>query len=864
MNRERFQQVETIFQAALERDPTSRAAFLDGACLADAELRSEVESLLAAHDSAGSFIHAPAVEAAAELMADEHTDSLANQNFGQYKILSRIGAGGMGEVYLAQDTRLGRKVALKLLPDLYANDAERLSRFKREARAASSLSHPNVATIYEIGETNESSYIAMEYVEGETLAATINGQPLDSAVILDIAAQIVDALDEAHQKGIIHRDIKSANIMLTTRGQVKVLDFGLAKINAAESTDATSQGLTAATEPGMVIGTVQYMSPEQALGRDVDPRSDIFSLGVVMYEMATGRLPFVGATAVETIEQIRHSQPPAIARLNYEIHPELERIIRKCLEKDRERRYQSAKDLLIDLKNLKRDSDATKAAMEQGRRTFRKRFRRVALIALILIAILGAGIYVWNARQTSQPDAIKSIAVLPFKPLVAEQRDEILEVGMADTLITKLSSLKQLVVRPLTSVRKYTDPQQDALAAGRELQVETILDGSLQRVGDQLRVTVRLLNVKEGGVLWADTFDATEMSSDLFAVQDSISARLAYALSLKLSSEGERQLAKRYTANPEAYQLYAQGRACWSTFHRAKDSLKFFHAALEKDPSYALAYAGLANAYTIMGVYGPLTPQEAYPQAREAALKALRLDDNLAAAHVSLGAVKILDDWDWPGAGRELQRAIELEPNNVDAHNLYSYYLQAIGRADAAIEAMRRAHEIDPVWHIPAGDLAYSFIFARRYDEAIQFAQEYLKLNPEYSYMVNVLGRAYELKGMMEQAIATFQQSLALRPNSRYAQYSLGCIYAKLGRKREAFAIIQELQNDHSQWIDKPVYVAAIYAALDDKDQAFVWLEKAFQEHYPRMFSLRLDPSFDSLRSDERFKAFLRRVNLSS
>jgi serine/threonine protein kinase/Flp pilus assembly protein TadD len=861
MKPERFQQVETIFQAALKRDPASRASFLDGACLDDDELRKEVESLLAAHDEAGSFIHTPAVEAAAELMADEHSDSLTGQSLGQYKIISRIGAGGMGEVYLAQDSRLGRKVALKLLPDLFASDAERLSRFKREARAASALNHPNVATIYEIGETAVSNYIAMEFVEGETLATKINGKPLDSGAILDIAAQITDALDEAHTKGITHRDIKSANIMLTVRGQVKVLDFGLAKISANEQAEASKPIMTATTEPGLVMGTVQYMSPEQALGQAVDSRSDLFSLGIVMYEMATGRLPFSGTTAVETIEQIRHSQPQAIARLNYEIHPELERIIRKCLEKDRERRYQSAKDLLIDLKNLKRDSDATAAIVAKGSLTSSKNFRRYALLAVIVIVALGFAIYFWKASDKSQPATnIKSMAVLPFKPLVAEQRDEILEVGMADTLITKLSSLKQIVVRPLTSVRKYTDAQQDALAAGRELQVEAVLDGSTQRLNDRLRVTVRLFNVKDGAVLWADKFDGK--STDIFALQDSILARLTEALALKPSSEGEKQLAKRYTTNIEAYQLYAQGRARWSTFHETQDSLKYFNAALEKDPTYALAYAGLANAYSIMGIYGPISPREAYPQAREAALKALQLDDNLAAAHVALGAVKILEEWDWQGAGQQLRRAIEIEPNNVDAHNLYSYYLQAIGQADVAVDEMRRAHEIDPVWHIPAGDLAFSFLLARRYDEAIGYAQEYLKLNPKYTFMINILGRAYEEKGMMEQAIATFQQTLAIQPNSRYAKYSLGCIYAKLGRRSEALAIIKEFQDDQSKWIEKPNYLAAIYAALGDKEQAFVWLEKAYQEHTPRMWVFRLDPRYDSLRSDERFKAFLRRVNL--
>jgi TolB-like protein/predicted Ser/Thr protein kinase len=860
---DRWQQVETIFQAALKREPASRAVFLDGACLDDEELRAEVESLLEAHDGVGSFINSPTVEGAAELMAEQHSDSLSGKSLGPYKVITRIGAGGMGEVYLAQDTRLGRRVALKLLPGYFARDEDRLSRFKREARAASALNHPNVATIYEIGETAESNFIVMEYVEGQTLAAKTDGKPVDTAELVRVAAQIADALDEAHTKGITHRDIKSANIMLTARGQVKVLDFGLAKIRPAHQPGRSSEATTEiATVPGIVLGTVHYMSPEQALGREVDHRSDIFSLGVVMYEMATGRLPFSGATAAETIEQIRHKQPAAIARLNYEVSAELERIIRKCLEKDRERRYQSARDLLIDLKNLERDSASVVAAGERSPATPVWESRRFWLAVIALIVAIGVGAYFWMSSKRGEPPAagVRSIAVLPFKPLISDKRDEYLELGMADTLITKLSGLKQIAVRPTTAVRRYTNPQQDALAAGRELQVEAVLEGSIQRLDDRLRVTVRLIDVKDGATLWADKFD--EKVSDIFAVQDSISERLAGALSLKLGSEGERQLSKRYTANLEAYQLYVQGRARWSTFHQAQESLKYFNAALEKDPAYALAYAGLANAYSIMGIYGPLSPQEAFQKAREAALKALQLDDNLAAAHVSLGAVKIFNEWDWAGAGRELKRAMELEPNNVDAHSLYGYYLQAMGRADEAVSEMRRAHEIDPAWHIPNNDIGYALNLAGRYDEAITHAQESLKLRPDNLFLLNVLGQAYLEKGMADQAIATFRQALAFQPNSRDAQAWLGYIYARQGRTGEALAVIKGLKDDQSRWVEKPVVLAQIYAALGDNDQAFAWLDKAYEDRYPHMRDFKLDPSFDVLRSDPRFAAFLKRANL--
>jgi DNA-binding winged helix-turn-helix (wHTH) protein/TolB-like protein/Flp pilus assembly protein TadD len=478
-----------------------------------------------------------------------------------------------------------------------------------------------------------------------------------------------------------------------------------------------------------------------------------------------------------------------------------------------------------------------------------------------IVIVLGVASYFWITSEKNQPPNLKSIAVLPFKPMVAESHDEYLELGMADTLITRLGSLKQIDVRPTSAVRKYTDLHQDAVEAGRELQVDSVLDGGIQRQGDRLRVTIRLLKVKDGTTLWADKFD--ERYTDIFAVQDAISERLARALALKLGGQGEGVLNKRYTTNLEAYQLFLRGRYYWSRFdpQDLETSIKFFNAALEKDPTYALAYSGLANAYSVMGIYGPLVPKDAYPKAREAALKALELDDNLAAAHVSLGAVMVCHDWDWPGAEMEFKRAIELDPANIDAHTLYGYCLQATGRADEAVAEMRRAHEIDPVWSVAINDVANALYFARRYDEAIEHAQNSLKLKSNLRLLC-IMGQSYLEKGMTGQAIAAFRQALNIQANHAWAHAGLGYTYAKLGKRSEALEAIDQLKNNRNRLTVIPHSIAAIYGALGEKDQALDWLEKAYKDRNPYMWYLKLDPRFDSLRSDERFTAFLRRINL--
>ena len=863
MKPERWQTIESIFQQALACDASSRASFLADACSGDSELRREVESLLAANEDAKSFIHSPAIEMTAQLMAEDQLNS-ARETIGPYKIILRIGAGGMGEVFLGEDRRLGRKVALKLLPDYFATDEQRLSRFKREARAASALNHPNVATIYEIGESNGSSYIAMEYVEGQTLGEKINGQPLATAEIVEIAAQVADALDEAHTKAITHRDIKSANIMLTARGQVKVLDFGLAKMRATGPQEGASQMTTAtATEPGLVMGTVQYMSPEQALGREVDGRSDLFSLGVVMYEMATGRLPFSGATAVETIEQIRHEQPAAIGRFNYAVTGELERIIRKCLEKDRERRYQSARDLLIDLKNLKRDSDSSSASIANSKLLSSGRSRRYLLPAVVAVVVLvGLGVYQLAFRSGMRGKPIESLAVLPLINVGGDADVEYLSDGITETIISKLSQVSSLRVMARSTVFAYKGKDIDPRKVGRELGVGAVLMGNLIRRGDNLSIGMELVSVEDGRQLWGEQYNRRQ--GDILAVQQDISREVTSGLRLKLSGEESRRVVKDYTENTEAYQLYLLGRFFWNKFTDDSliKSIDYFQQAIGKDPNYALAYAGLSESYNVLGANGPISSKEAFPKVKDAAEKAVDLDDNLAQSHLALGAFKLFYEWEWAGAERAFKRAMELDPNYAAPHELYGYLLRIMGRFDEALAEIRKAQALDPASLLMRGDSVETLRLARRYDQAIEENNRSLEMDPNFADSHFSLGLTYSLKGMHEKAVAELKQAITLSGNNTQIIARLGQAYALAGKRSEAKKIMDRLRAESRTRYSSPLDIAMIYAALSESDEAFTWLTKAYDENSPWLIELKVEPAWDNIRSDPRFGNLLVRMGL--
>jgi len=773
----------------------------------------------------------------------------------------------MGEVYLAHDTRLGRHVALKFLPASLRKDAERLRRFQHEARAASTLNHPNVATIYEIGEAEGVTFIAMEYIDGVTLDKKISEGPVAASEILDISIQIADALDDAHGRGVVHRDIKSANIMITPRGQVKVLDFGLAKASAAVDQQLSDVPTAVKTMPGLVMGTVQYMSPEQALGKSLDARSDIWSVGVVLYELATGKKPFSGATANETIDNIRHSQPEAIARFNYDIPAELERIVRKCLEKNPENRYQSARELMIDLKNLRRSLEpgSTVTVKPRAGKSNLQIGMIAAVAAVVVIALLG----VYFLKQSRQEQAqvtsaakINSIAVLPFKPLVITDRDETLELGMADTLITKLSNVRQVNVRPISAVRKYTGLEQDAIAAGRDQQVDAVLDGVIQRAGDKVRVSVRFLRVSDQAQLWSGEFQ--EQMTEIFAVQDSISERVVSALALTLAGGERQRLAKNHTQNTEAYELYLKGRYHLNRltddgFLKARD---YFQQAIDRDPNYALAHAGLGEAYVNLGGWNVTTPKEAFPNAREAANEALELDANLAEPHAILGMVSFAYDWDWKTAEQEFKKALELNPNSPDPHQWYSYYLTAMGRFEESLVQMERARELDPASLSKVAGVGEVLNLMGRTDDAIRQQEKALEMEPNSGFAQWALGNVYVHKRMYDKAIEQYKKAIPLSGNSPDEPATLAYAYAKSGQRTQALRTIEELVKRSERSYVPSTLIAATYAAVGDHQEASRWLHKAVQQRDGILIFLNVDPMFEDLRSDPRYRAIIQQVDL--
>ena len=880
MTPERWRQIEQLLQAALECEPAERDALLERECATDPALRDEVESLLASAQHTKGFLNEnAAADAAVLLTAEQPTAELLRGRIGPYSIQKQLGAGGMGEVFLAKDVRLGRMVALKLLDPSLTGDTQSRLRFLREARLASTLDHPNICTVHEVGEANGRPFIAMQFVEGETLKQTIGGQPMSLESLLSISLQVADALAAAHAQGIIHRDIKTRNIIVNQRGQAKVLDFGLAKLLPAED----ERSRTEMTMSGVVLGTPASMSPEQARGERVDHRSDIFSFGVVMYEMATGRIPFQGKTSADMISALlKEAQKPA-AELNSQIPPRMSVLIDRALAKEPADRYQSMPEMVADLRLVVSDIGGLDRVFSSSEgatppvpfkqpaipgslsRGIRNRTAAILFSCLLLLMVgVALAIYFSRREQPLPIKPIKSIAVLPFKPLVVESRDEVLELGMADTLISKLSHIKQVTVRSLSSVRQYTDLKQDSVAAGREQKVDAVLEGNIQRSDDKVRVTVRLVRVADSEAIWTDQFDAR--LTDIFAVQDSISERVANALAVKLSNEEKSLISKGNAQNPEAYRLYLLGRYQLnkSTDDGIKKALENFRQAIDSDPNYALAYVGLADAYISQGAFNALSPKETFPKAKQAVMQALQLDDHLAEAHVSLANAMFLYDWNWAGAEDEFKRALAINAGYSDAHQMYGYFVSAKGRSDEALREMQQAQELDPLSLPKTIAIGEALYMAQRYDEAIAAFQKTLELDPNSGFAYWALGRAYTEKGMYEEAVTALQKSIPLSGDSPDETASLGCVYARSGRKAEARKIVEDLKELSKRRYIAASVIAQLYVALGEKDQAFAWLDKAYDDHDFILVLLKVEPSFDGLRSDPRFAALLKRIGLES
>jgi serine/threonine protein kinase len=824
-----------------------------------------------------------------------------------YRIVSKIGAGGMGEVYLAQDTKLDRKVALKVLPADLAANQDRMRRFVQEAKAAAALNHPNIATIHEIGEGDGVNFIAMEFIDGATLREKIHQKQTDLRKLLRCLQHVAEGLAKAHAAGIVHRDLKPDNIMITRDGHAKILDFGLAKLieqqpmTGGDSSEVATAVMPQHSTPGTVMGTFGYMSPEQAQGKtkEIDQRSDIFSFGCILFEAATGKKPFEGESVIKSLHMVVYEPAPPLADLNPSAPAELQRIVRRCLAKDADERYQSIKEVAIELKELRREMEGAIAldttvapSIEESRQrpvdaetrsvsaattqpasmkseassaeyivSGIKRHKLATVIAVVALIIGGISLAAYlQARNTEV--AIESIAVLPFENQNRDASVEWLSDGVTESIINNLAQLPNLRVSPRGTVFHYKGSQKDPLAIGKELGVRAVLSGRFLQTGDDVTISVELVDVRDSKQLWGDRFN--HKVSDALMMQQEISQQISERLRLKLSgTEQQEMMAKRNTTNPEAYQLYLKGKFYWNkrTGEALKQAAEFYRQAIEKDPNYALAYSGLAETYVLFSSYDVAPATDSMPQAKAAARRALEIDDSLAEAHTALGFYLANYEWDRDGSEKEYRRAIELKPNYSTAHHWLGADLGNVKRFEESIIEMRRAEELDPLSPIISTNLADSLVFARRYDEAISQYKRVLVRNPNFEYAHLALGRAYGAKGMYPEAIAETRTALELNTGSSTKGY-LGLWLARSGQRDEALKLLTELKHEATQDYVQGYTFAVIYIGLGDKAEALNYLEKHLSSRAETANTYAVAPELDELRSESRFKAMLKRMNL--
>lgn len=779
----------------------------------------------------------------------------------------------MGEVYLAQDTKLDRKVAIKLIrADSLTNENLKL-RLVREAQSAAKLDHPNICAIYDVNEADSFTFIVMQYIEGETLAECMEREPLSLSTTLTIVEQAAEGLAEAHEHGIVHRDIKPHNMMLTPRGQLKILDFGLAKqMLSSDSVDDEAPTAMLLSKPGHVIGTMPYMSPEQVQGEPLTPSSDIFSLGIVLYEMLAGKHPFKDKSAAVTMSRILLGEPTPTEQFKTQVSPALETLLGKMLQKDKATRYQNARQFLTDLRQLPSPQAADNTQAETVDITPRRnvghgffsnlKINKWALVACVLTLVVAAiAISAWFSMPRSE-----SLAILPFTyassdpQLMADSDREYISDGMTESIINNLSQLTNLKVIARSSVFRYKGKDLDVQAIGRELKVRSVVIGRVKQDGDVLRIAVELMDVQGNRSIWGDTY--VRKTGDILSVQKEIAKNISEKLRVKLTGADQTQLTKTYTNNGDAYQAYLKGRYYWNkrTDDGFKRAIGFFQEAIDKDPNYSLAYTGLADCYTLRSDYGFLPSQEGYALAKGAVTLALKYDDSLAEAHTSLASVKTAIDWDWQGAENEYRRAIELNPNYATAHHWYGAQLILQGRMDQALRELRTAQQLDPLSLGINKDLAVALIYARDYDRALQQCRKTLEIEPAFSVMSTYMAQIYQLQQKYAEATAELERAHAAAPQDGEVAYGLGQAYALDGKKNEALKILSELQQPGSAFLPKEA--AYLYSLLGEKEQAVAILQKAAENHIMSVAELKMDPRLAELRKDARIGEILRKIGL--
>ena len=804
------------------------------------------------------------------------------ESIAHYRIIKKLGAGGMGEVYLAVDTKLDRKVAIKILRLDSLPEENLTKRLRREAQAAAKLDHANICAVYDVNEADSLTFIVMQYIEGETLAEKMDRQPLELSTVVAVVEQAAEGLAEAHTHGVVHRDLKPQNLMITPRGQLKILDFGLAKqVYTSDQVDADASTASMLSTPGNVVGTMPYMSPEQLQGEPLDASSDIFSLGVIFYEMLAGKHPFKDKSAAVTISRIILGEPIPTEQFQANVSPELQALLNKMLSKDKAARYENAEAFLADLRQLSAPSSAnvlsvdtapakrfpaipSKATVGNRLLSLAARYKWVIVISVLALILFGLAF----SRFVRTPH-LDSLAILPFTyvssdpQLMANPDREYLSDGLTEGIINNLSQLANLRVTSRSTVFRYKGKDLDPLAIGRELRVRAVLVGQIKQEGNELRITVELMDIQENRSIWVFTYQ--RKTADVQTVQKEIARNVSEKLRLELTRADQTQLAKTYTESGEAYEAYLKGRYHWNkrTDEGFKQATNFFQEAIVKDPNYALAYTGLADCYTLRSDYGFLAPKEGYALAKGAVTLALKYDEGLAEAHTSLASIKAVTDWDWQGAENEYRRAIELNPKYATAHHWYAAQLLLQGRLDEALREIKQAQQLDPLSLGINKDFAVILLYARDYDKALEQCRKTLEIEPHFGAMSTYIAQIYELKQKYPEAVAELEKAHATDPEDSEITYALAQAYALMGKRNEALKISNELSQPANKNVFLPKEAAYLFALLGEKERAIAILQKAAEDHYLPVAEIKMDPRFVDLRKDQRLSELLVKIGLS-